>query len=498
MRVVIAMMKHETNTFSPVPTPLERFAAGRPEPPTGREAYDSFKGTGSALAAFIDVAEAEGAQIVLPIAASAWPSGPVSDDAYRHITDRICAAVEQGSDAILLDLHGAMVTESLEDGEGALLARLRKLAPRTPIAVALDMHTNLYPAIVANTDIVAGYQTYPHVDIYDTGKRAGQALFRMIKGEARPTMAWGNRPMLPHVMRQGTDDEPNRALQARAREMEESGEALLAALFTGFPHADILNAGLSAVVITDGDQKRAERLRDELLDGAWRQRESFVYKIEPLTESLARARRADNGPVILLDHYDNCASGGTMDTMAVLAGILRERLEDVAVFAIHDPAAVQQMIASGVGTTLTLPLGGKIDMPAIGRKGEPLTVTGRVKLISEGRFRNAGPMHKGVLMDMGPTVVFDTGKVEIVVISRHLEPHGPSCLLSLGIDPRSKRYVMLKSRVHYRAGFKPIAKVVIECAGVGVCTSDYDQLTYRNVRRPIFPLDLANDPPENG
>jgi microcystin degradation protein MlrC len=498
MRVVIAMMKHETNTFSPVPTPLERFAVGQAAPYTGRAAYTAFKGTGSAIAAFIDLAEAAGAEIVIPIAASAWPSGPVQDAAYRHITEAICAAVEEGCDAILLDLHGAMVTESLEDGEGALLARLRKMAPTVPIAVALDMHTNLYPAMIANATVVAGYQSYPHIDMYETGRRAGGVLFRLLRGEVRPTMAWGNRPMLPHVMRQGTDDFPNKALQARAKEMEAGGEALAATLFTGFPHADIRNAGLSAVVVTDNDMAKAERLRDELLDMAWRERESFVYRIEPLAQSLRRAKEVSDGPVILLDHYDNCASGGTMDTMAVLAGILREGLDNVAVFAIHDPAAVRQMMAAGIGATVTLPLGGKTDMPAIGRKGEPLTVTGTVKLISAGKYRNLGPMQKGVLTDMGPTVVFDTGKVEIVVISRHVEPHDLACLLSLGIDPLAKRYIMLKSRIHYRAGFKPIAKAIIECAGVGVCTSDYSQLTFRNVRRPIYPLDLVNEPEPQG
>jgi microcystin degradation protein MlrC len=494
MRVVVAMMKHETNTFSPVPTPLERFAIGQKEPASGRAAYEAFKGTGSAIAAFIDLAEAEGAEIVIPVAANAWPSGPVDDRAYRHIADAICEAVAEGCDAVLLDLHGAMVTESLEDGEGALLERIRKIAPRVPIAAAFDMHTNLYPAMIENADVVAGYQTYPHVDVYETGLRAGRPLFRMMKGEVKPTMAWGNRPMLPHVMRQGTDDFPNQALQARAREMEARGEALAATLFVGFPHADIRNAGLSAVVVTDNDRQKAERLRDELLDAAWDAREAFVYKIEKLEESLARARAIAEGPVVLLDHYDNCASGGTMDTMTVLGAILDAGLENVAAFAIFDPEAVSQMIAAGVGSSVTLPLGGKMDMPAIGRKGEPRSVTGRVKLISDGRYRNRGPMSTGVLMDMGPTVMLDTGKVEIVVISRHVEPNDLGCLLSLGIDPTTKRYLMLKSRVHWRAGFKPIAKAVIECAGTGVCTSDYGQLAFKNVRRPIYPLDLVNEP----
>jgi microcystin degradation protein MlrC len=488
MKIVIAQMKHETNTFSPVPTPLARFARGGGVPPAGRDAYAAYKGTGAAIAAFFDLAEAAGAQMVIPIAANAWPSGPVEDAAFEYIAGRICAAVADGCDAILLDLHGAMVTQSLEDGEGELLARIRRIAPQVPIGVALDMHTNLFPAMVDGATVIAGYQTYPHIDVYETGLRAGKAVFALLAGRAAPVMAWGNRPMLPHVMRQASDDAPNRALQARCREMEREG-ALAASLFVGFPHADIANAGLSALVVTDGDAALARRWCDELLDAAWRERAAFVYAIEPLAQSLARAKTFTEGPVILLDHYDNAASGGTMDTMAVLGGILEAGLEDVAAFAIYDPHAVEAMARAGIGAELTLPLGGKLAMPSIGKQGEPLVVKGRVKLISDGQFRNRGPMGRGEQMDMGTTVVFDTGRVEIVVISRHQEPNDYACLVSVGIDPEAKRFLMLKSRVHWRAGFKTITKAIVECAGVGVCTSDYGVLDFKRVRRPVFPLD---------
>ena len=492
MRFVIAMMQHETNTFSPVPTPLSRFGTGA-GPVFGAAAYQRCKGSSSAMGAFIDVAEAEGAEIVTPVAAMAWPSGPVEDAAYRTMTNAICEAVERGCDAAMLHLHGAMVTESLEDGEGPLLARIRAIAPDLPIAVALDMHANVTQAMVENATVIAGYQTYPHIDIYDSGRRAGQALIRMLHGNAKPTMVWGQRPMLPHVMRQGTDDFPNHELQNMVRQMEESGEALCASLFVGFPHADIHDAGLSAVVVTDGSEASAAALRDKLLNFAWKEREAFVYRLEHLSNSLGRAAKIESGPVVLLDHYDNCASGGTMDTTNVLDGILRMGLENVAAFAIFDPAAVQELIRAGIGAEVTLALGGKFDMPAIGLRGEPLKVTGRVKLISNGIYRNRGPASPGLLTDMGPTVVLDTGKVEIVVISRHVEPMDMNCLLSLGIDPTQKRFLMLKSRVHWRAGFKPIAKATIECAGTGVCTSDYSQLRFSHVRRPIYPLDLINE-----
>jgi microcystin degradation protein MlrC len=496
MRLLIAMMKHETNTFSPVPTPLARFGNG-PGPLYGEVAVRAYRGTGTGLGAYLDLAAREGAEIVLPIAASSPPSGPVEDAAYTEITDRICDAVAKGGfDGIMLDLHGAMVTQSLEDGEGQFLKRLRAIDPVTPIAVSLDMHANLYDEIIANATVVTGYRTYPHIDTYETAWLAGEILLRAIRGEVRPVLTWGNMPMLPHVMRQGTDDHPNQELQHRCAAMSAEG-ALAASLFTGFPHADIVNAGLSAVVVTDGDRELAERLRDELLDRAWVEREAFVYKIEPLPQSVARAkaippRQPEEGPVVLLDHYDNSASGGTMDATVVLAEILRQGLEDVAAFAIYDPEAVQQAIAAGIGAEVTLSIGGKIAMPAIPVESPPLTVTGTVKTISTGRYRNRGPMARGVEMNMGHTVVLDTGAAEIVLISRHVEPSDLNCLLSLGIDPMQKRYVMLKSRIHWRAGLGKLAKAVVDCAGVGVCTSDYGQLDFKNVRRPIYPLDLTN------
>jgi len=500
MRLLLAMMKHETNTFSPVVTDLARFARiGGTAPDGGAAAIASYRGTGTVTGAYIDIAEREGADFDFVIAADAWPSGPVEDDAYEAMSAAILGAVQRGGyDGILLDLHGAMVTRSHDDGEGTLLARIRGIDATTPIGVCYDMHANVFDAMVVNANVVAGYQTYPHVDMYETGRRAGDALIRMIRGEVRPTTVWGNAPMLPHVMRQGTADEPNRTLQARARAMEQQG-ALCASIFVGFPHADIANAGLSVVITTDNDRAAAESLRDELLAVAWNAREQFVYRVESLKDSVARAKALafdsastapmTDGPIFLLDHYDNAASGGTMDTTAVLAEILRQQLDNVAVFGIFDPIAVELAIVAGIGAQITLSLGGKLKMPLLLVDSQPLQVTGRVKTISDGKYRAKGPMYSGVPQDMGRAVVLDTGRVEIAIFSRHVEPFDINTFLNLGLDPMQKHYVMLKSRIHWRAGMGHLAKAVVECAGVGVCTSDYGQHTFRKLRRPIFPLD---------
>ena len=491
MRFIIALMKHETNTFSPVPTPFESF--GNRGPYFGQDAFEAFKDTNTPMSAFIDLAVKEKADIVTPIAAEAWPSGPVHGEAYQRITDTICEAVQEGCDALFLDLHGAMVTETTDDGEGNLLERIRQISPTLPIAVTLDLHANLTRKMVDNCSVITGYKTYPHVDMYAAGAKAGDILICVLKGELKPIMAWDNRPMLPHTLRMGTEEPPMRDLIALANQAEAS-DALAATIFGGFPLADIHDAGLSAVVVADDNQDRAEKSCCNLLDRAWELRADFIYDAEPLDKSVARAKQFTDGPVLLIDHADNCASGGTQDTMAVLKEVIRQGLESVAVGAIRDPEAVAQLIEAGVGNRVTVQLGGKMDMPAIGLSGVPLNVTGTVRVISDGQFIPRGPMYTGVEQNMGRTAVLDTGEVEIVVIERGHEPFDLGIFRSVGIEPTMKRYLLLKSRLHYRAGFLPITKHIVECNGAGVTGSDYSQFRFQKVRRPIYPLDVDAQP----
>jgi microcystin degradation protein MlrC len=493
MRLVIAMMKHETNTFSPVPTDWQRFLDWGAY--LGDEARRAYEGTAMPIGAYLSLAREIDAEVVTPVAAEAMPSGPVAAEAYALMSDAIVEAVRRGCDAALLDLHGAMVAETTGDGEGTLLERLRAVAPDLPIAVTCDFHANLTERMVQNATALIGYKTYPHTDMHEVGEQVGRILLRAMKGEIRPVMAWTHRPLLAQTLRMGTDDEPMRSLIAMARAAEQEG-LLAATVFGGFPLADMRDAGMSSVCIADGDKPAARAVAERLMDAAWERREDFLYRHEPLAEAVARAKAITEGPVLLLDHADNCGSGGTQDVMSVLREVLRQRLEDVAVAAIWDPAAVKKMAEAGAGATVTLELGGKTDMPSIGKAGEPLTVTGRVRTLSDGQWIVRGPMYTGVAVNMGPTAVLDTGKVQIVVVSRHHEPWDQGVFTSVGIDPRFKRYVLLKSRIHYRAGFAPLARATITCDGDGVTTSDNSLLRFSEVRRPIFPLDRLNAPPE--
>ena len=224
-----------------------------------------------------------------------------------------------------------------------MLRRIRALDPKTPIAVSYDMHANLYPAMIENATVVSGYRTYPHIDTYETALRAGEVLLKAMRGEMRPVIAWGNVPMLPHVMKQGSDDHPNKELQARCAALSGEG-ALIASLFTGFPHADIAQcraqrrrgdrrrsagspSGCATICSTGrGSTARISSTSSNRSPSRWRGR--------------GPCRPDGEGPVVLLDHYDNCASGGTMDTTVVLKAILDAGLDNVAAFAIYDPDAV--------------------------------------------------------------------------------------------------------------------------------------------------------------
>lgn len=496
-RFVIALIKHETNTFSPIATPLSAFGHGN-GPSYGEDARAAFAGSNTPFAAFLDIARREGAEAVTPIAAESWPSNAATRATFEALLQPLEAAVRAGCDACFLDLHGAMVVEGCDDAEGEILRRLRRIRPDLPIAVTFDYHTNLSPDIVANATVITGYKTYPHVDMYEAGLLAGDILARSLRGAVRPVMAWGWLPLVSSIMRHAPEDGPSGDILAYARAMEKSGRVLAATLLPGFAHADTPYTGVSAVVVADAladsnAQAAAQEVCERMLAVAWERRAEYVFHPEPLAQSVARARAlgtgAQTGPILLIDHCDNCGSGGAQDVMLVVEEILRQNLDDVAIAPIRDRQAVAQLVAAGIGNNVNLLLGGKTDMPAIGLAGRPLQIAGRVRNITDGEIVFTGPMYTGLKSHLGRTAVLDTGRTQIVVTERHHEPFDLVIFGHCGIEPTKKKFIMLKSRIHYRAGFKPIAAHIVECAGAGVTNADLSVYRYRKLARPIYPLD---------
>ncbi|WP_432260456.1 M81 family metallopeptidase [Cupriavidus sp. TMH.W2] len=486
MKILIARLNHETNTFSPVPTPLASF-----EPRYGDAGYRAARGTRTAAAAFIDLAEAAGAEIVVPVIAGANPSGRVAAGAYTHLCDTIISAAA-GCDAVMLDLHGAMVAENSDDGEGDLLRRLREVLPHAPVAVALDLHGNITQTLIDHADIAVSFKTYPHVDMYETGAHAGRLLLEMIAGRVRPVMAWRRPPLITHTLRSRTDEGAMQRAVALARAAEEEG-MLAVSVLAGFGLADIAAPCLSVIVVGDGDPVKADQVASRIAAQVWAEREAFAYQAEPLASSVARAAQLadsdDERPVLLLDHGDNCMSGGTCDNMAVLHEALAQGLTGIAVGPVCDPEAVAALVDAGVGASVTLPVGDKVPLPQLGVYPQAKALTGRVAAISDGEYVISGPTYTGQRIRMGRTALLDIGAAQVIVTETPQEHWDMGIFTHIGIDPHRARFLLLKSRMYCRPVFVPIARAVVECDGEGVTSSRYERFPFRQLSRPVFPLD---------
>ncbi|MGH7349801.1 MAG: M81 family metallopeptidase [Candidatus Rokuibacteriota bacterium] len=486
MRFFLAMLSHETNTFSNVPTNRAQFEAR--DLRYGGEIVERFRGTGTCLGGMIAAAERLGATLVPSVAAAASPAGHVTRDIYEHVKQRMLADLKAAGrlDGVLLDLHGAMVPEGVDDGEGDVIAAVRRaVGPDVPIAVTLDFHGNLGKDMIGEADLLHGYKTYPHVDMAARGAEAAERLAQVIDRRIKPTAAWRKPPLMPPLGRQGTARGPMRRLYDLADEMEKDPKVISVSLFAGFPYADIPDAGLGIYVITDDDPALAERLAGRLARVAWEHRHEFIHTALPVKDAVANALAADGRPIVLADMADNTGGGAAGDGTEILRELLRVGARSATVACIWDAAAVQQCIRAGVGARLTLAVGGKVD----DRHGAPLEVTGTVRTLSDGHFIHRGPMMNGLPGRLGPTAVLDVSDVKVILITYRWQTLDPEMIRFVGIDPLKEKILVVKSSIHYRAAFEPIAREIIEVDAPGLSSSTLARFPYRRVRRPIFPLD---------
>ena len=494
LKIVIARLNHETNTFSPIPTPLQAFGTGGPA--WNAAAYQDQKGARTAMGAFLDLAESIGAEPITPLSATANPSAVVATDAYSTMCDAILTAISQGCDAIMLDLHGAMVAENAADGEGELLEKIRRIAPGIPLCVALDLHGNVTQKMVDNADIIVSFKTYPHIDMYETGAHAGRLLLDMVKQCSQPVTRWCQLPLLSHTLTSDTSASAmQRAVSAAVAAESEPG-ILAVSILAGFPLADFRDAGVSVVVVADRDAALADNVAQRLARTMWEERVGFVYDSAPLLQSLQRAREiaagSGDGPVLLLDHSDNVMSGGTCNTMDVLQAAIEFGLNDIGVGPISDPQAVAELIAAGIGASITVAVGNNVQLLRQGISKTPLLLSGKVLAITDGTVLVSGPIYTGSTIQMGRSVLFDIGVAQIVVTEQRVEPYDLGVFTSVGLDPAKKAFLILKSRMYCRPVFLPIAKGMVECDSDsgGPTSSNYALFPIRNIRRPIYPLDL--------
>jgi microcystin degradation protein MlrC len=487
-RVLTGRFMHETNTFSVQKTDMALWR--RRDFHRDNEIPVAFRGTRSALGATFEAADKYGWTLVHPVSANANPSGIVTDDAFEQIGGMILGAAEHQRpiDGVLLHLHGAMVVETYEDGEGELLARLRRrLGPEVPVVVTLDLHANVTEAMADNASALIAFRTYPHVDMYERAWQGADLLERAMAGEVRPRTVIARRPMIYGLDRGRHQKGPMAELIARGEALEQAGEALAVSICAGFSRSNIRDVGPSVTVTVDGNLPRGQAIAEEFMDHAWATRDYESFTLLSVADAVARARSGKPGdqPLVVADYTDNPGGGGYGDATAFLRGLIEARVERVAFHAICDPEAVEAGMRVGIGPA-TVTLGGKTD-PAMG--GGPLTLTGDITCLTNGRFIAYGPMGGGVERDYGASMVFRVGDIDIIVITNNGQAVDLGQFTSLGLDPARYTTVAVKSMQHFRAAFEPIAREVILVDTGALCSEIYTPELFDKVRRPVWPLD---------
>jgi len=494
-RVLMAGFRHETNTFSRLPTDLAAFEARALY--RGAEIERAYQGTQTEMAAFFDACPRHGWTPIPVLAADATPSGKVTRAAFETFTNEILAALDSEGpvDALFLPLHGAMVTEHEEDGEGALLEAIRaKVGRALPIAVTLDLHANVTDRMAALADIIVSYRTYPHIDQYAIATEALDLLARTLAGEIAPRCTVARGALLDAVDHgRTTAPGPMTEVLASAATFGAEAGVLSVSINAGFPWADIRDAGPTAVVVGDGESARYAEIAEALMAEAWDKRHRLTIQTLSVAEAMAavKAAGAGVGPVVLADYADNPGGGGYGDSVDLLGGMIAAGLENAAYANMYDPEAAALCTRAGAGAAVALTLGGKLDP----RFGAPLQVAGKVLRLTDGRLTFDGPMNAGVAVDMGPTAVLEVasglGTIEVVVTSGRFQAYDQQYLKNAGIDPAQKSVVAVKSAQHFRAAYAPIAReIIVVDGGGGLTSANFKELPFEKLRRPIYPLDL--------
>jgi len=478
MRIAIGGFLHESHSFAPRATGFEDFLKPGGFPPLlhAAELVETLRPTSVCSAGAIAACEAAGA-VIAPLAwGFANPAGPVTREAFERISALILAALSDALplDGVFLELHGAMVSDDFLDAEGELLRRARAVVgPGIPIAVTLDPHANMTPLMARMADVLVPYRTYPHVDMRAMGVRATDLLFARIARKTPWAMAFRELDFLIPITSQCTMVEPMAGVMA-ARAAIEARHAVELAYCFGFPYADFDGCG-QAIAAWAETPEAAQAAVDALAADIAVREADFAGGVMEAAEAVARAKAAPRFPIVIADTQDNPGGGGHGDTTGMLAELLRQGAEGAVLAPMNDAEAAAACHAAGVWATVTLALGGKSD-------GAPLPVTGVVERLSDGRFTLEGPMGKGNPANLGPTALLRVGGVRIVIVSRKMQAHDQAIFRHLGVEPAAQRIVVVKSSVHFRAHFQPIAAEVLVAAAPGPVVADPATLPFTALR----------------
>lgn len=485
-RILLAEFMHESNTFSKKLTGRQQFVDDTLI--IGDEnILPIYTGLRSAMGAGIAAAKHYGWDISMPLVAETGPSGVIIDSCFEELSGIIVNACKN-LDGILLHLHGSMSTQSYPDGEGELLSRIRACVGKDiPIMVVLDLHATVTDKMAENSNSLISYRTYPHIDQFERMTQAAALMDRTLRGEISPVVVVARRPILYALDGGRTNSPPMMELLRRADAIEAENLSYAVSIQAGFSSADVHDIGPS-VAVTAQDHQTATRIAEELMDYVWENRHYSSIHFMELSEAISRAKENHAGekPLIISDYSDNPGSGAYGDATTLLKAMIDADLQNVAFYAICDPEAVLLAQKAGVGNTVKLTLGCKID-PEIG--GGPIEVTAHVVNLSDGRFIAYGPMACGEWRNHGLSALLRIGGIELAVISVNIQATDVAQLTSLGVDITRKSTIVVKSMQHFRAAFEPVARDVIEVDSGALSTKDFANRPYQHIRRPIWPLD---------
>jgi microcystin degradation protein MlrC len=481
VRIGVGGIYHETHTFVPEPTRDEHFTVVH-----GPELLDRHRGTGTALGGALEALEGAG-HTALPLAfAEATPSGPIDDRVWQGLAQAVLEAARAATalDGVVLALHGAAVTTQRLAPEAELCRALRAALPGVPLGVGVDFHANLGPPWQDAVDFLAGYDTYPHLDIAERTAEVARAVVAMAEGRLRTAQAVANPPLLAVPQAMATDREPFASLLALAHQAEAQPGVVSVTVAGGFPYADVPWAGCSVWAVTEGDRDLAQQVADAIARSAFARRKALRVANPGVEEAVAQALAAPQGPVVLVDVADNVGGGTPADGTAILAELVR-RAAPSALVTLWDPEAAAACHAAGVGGEVAMAVGGK-SHPLM---GPPVPVRGRVVRLHPGPFVHQGPYRPGLRADMGPTAVLEAGGITLVLTSRRQPPWDVGYLAALDLDPRAFHVIVAKAAVAWQAAFGPVCRQAITVDAPGLTPVDLRRLPYRHLRRPIFPLD---------
>ncbi len=477
MKVFIASLGTETNTFSPLPTGEETFAE------TMLFHGDATKSDPSIFSGPLHVwrrkTEEIGGSVVESLAAFAQPAGITVRSVYESFRDEVMADLKAALpvDMVLICMHGAMVADGLDDCEGDTVEALRQIVgPNVPIGLELDLHCHVTERMVGNASAIIMFKEYPHIDFNERAEELFDVCLATARGEVKPTMSLYDCRM---VSMWRTPVEPMRGFVDRMQSLEGKDGVLSVSFGHGFPWGDVADVGAKMLVVTDNDPEKGAALAENLGRQIWEMREQTAPEHLDIDAAIDRALATDGGPVVLADVSDNAGGGAPSDSTFVLRRLLERGVTNVVSGCYWDPVAVRICIEAGEGATFDLRVGGKCGVAS----GDPVDLTVTVRKIQRDAVQSFGPS----VAQLGDAVWVTADGIDLVLNTKRTQTLNPDAFTNFGLDPAERKIVVVKSTQHFYAGFAPIAADVLYVAAPGAIAPDFADIPFTKLDKPFWP-----------